>query len=146
MVVSVACRPKRRAEEATKVTVAQEATKQARETAMEEKKNGDQGGEVPEELKNVAAEVKPFDSTATIRKQIDEQQAVLTSLFHVFDDVDVEDCKFKITQVAKNLLGLEGQHDCHVISGFCETLRPEFLIMHNRERRTSVKNPRQSDK
>ena len=95
----------------------------AREAAMEEEKNSDQGGEVPEELKNVAAKVKPFDSTATIRKQIDEQQAVLTSLFHVFDDVDVEDCKFKITQVAKNLLGLEGQHDCHVISGFCETLR-----------------------
>jgi len=89
LVVSVACRPKRRAKEATKVTVAQEATKQARETAMEEKKNGDQGGEVPEELKNVAAEVKPFDSTATIRKQIDEQQAVLTRLFHVFEDVDV---------------------------------------------------------
>jgi len=47
---------------------------------MEEKKNGDQGGEVPEELKNVAAEVKLFDSTATIRKQIEEQQAVLTRL------------------------------------------------------------------
>ena len=63
---------------------------------------------MPEELKNVAVEVEPFDTMATIRKQIDEQQAVLTKLFHVFEDVDVEECKFKITHVARNLLALEG--------------------------------------
>jgi len=59
--------------------------------------------------------VKPFSTTATIRKQIEEQQAVLTSLFHVFEDVDVEDCKFKITHVARNLLA--------VIHGFADTIR-----------------------
>jgi hypothetical protein len=90
----------------------------AREAAMVEKEDGERGGEVPEELKNVAAEVKPFDSTATIRKQIDEQQAVLTSLFRVFGDVDVEDCKFKITHVARNLLALEGKTSQSVIHGF----------------------------
>ena len=86
---------------------------------MEEKESM----EVSQELKTVAAEVKPFDTTATVRKQIDEQQAVLTSLFHVFEDVDVEDCKFKITQVARNLLALEGEVNSKTAGNFADTIR-----------------------
>ena len=94
------------------------------ETAMKEKgRDGGGGGSVPEEHKNVAAEVKQFDTTATIRKQIDEQQAVLTRLFHIFEDVDVENCKFKITQVARNLLALEGEVNSKTTSNFANTIR-----------------------
>ena len=78
---------------------------------------------MPEELKNVAVEVKPFSTTATIRKQIDEQHAVLTNIFHVFEDVDVEDCKFKITHVARNLLALENITDEQSVMNFAVTLR-----------------------
>jgi hypothetical protein len=97
-----------------------------REAAMEEKESGERvggGEEVPEKLKNVAVEVKPFDTTATIRKQIDAQQAVLAKIFRVFEDVDVQDCKFKITHVAKNLLALEGNVTSRLTSHFAETLR-----------------------
>jgi hypothetical protein len=95
----------------------------AREATMEEKEDGERGGEVPEELKNVAAEVKPFDSTATIRKQIDEQQALLTDLYHIFEGVDVDNCKFKITHVAQNLLVLEGNASTIATTSLVNTLR-----------------------
>jgi hypothetical protein len=109
----------------------------AREAAMEEKegRDGGRGEDVPEEHKNVAAEVKQFDTTATIRKQIDEQEAVLTQLFDLFEDVDVEDCKFKITHVAKNLLGLERKVTSQISSHFAETLRSRLpcdaLVIRN---------------
>ena len=103
----------------------------AREAVMEEKESM----EVSQELKTVAAEVKPFDTTATIRKQIDEQEAVLTQLFDLFEDVDVEDCKFKITHVAKNLLGLERKVTSQISSHFAETLRSRLpcdaLVIRN---------------
>ena len=57
------------------------------------------------------------------RWTIDAQQAVLAKIFRVFEDVDVQDCKFKITHVAKNLLALEGNVTSRLTSHFAETLR-----------------------
>ena len=97
----------------------------AREAVMEEKKREGEVGdkEVLEELKNAPVKVKPFDSTATNRKQIDEQQAVLTNLFHVFENVNVEGCKFKITHVARNMLALENINDEQSVMNFAVTMR-----------------------
>jgi hypothetical protein len=97
----------------------------AREVVMEEKKREGEVGdkEVLEELKNAPVKVKPFDSTATNRKQIDEQQAVLTNLFHVFENVNVEGCKFKITHVARNMLALENINDEQSVMNFAVTMR-----------------------
>ena len=99
----------------------------AREAAMEEKERR----EASEELKNVAVEVKQFSMTATIRRQIDEQHAVLTKLFRVFEDVDVEDCKFKITHVARNLLALEGITGQQPAMDFSVTLRRRLSKLLN---------------
>ena len=97
------------------------------EAAMEEKESW----EASEELKNVAVEVNQFSTTATVRRQIDEQHAVLTKLFRVFEDVDVEDCKFKITHVARNLLALEGITGQQPAMDFSVTLRRRLSKLLN---------------